>query len=108
VRYLGSTLKITHTEDISKQVAEDHHNLYCLLGIFTVIGANMMRQAGHLAFTREMRNAYTVFVRKPRVKRSLGIRGRRSEGNMHLTQDVRVYTKAGCVETATNLWIPQK
>jgi hypothetical protein len=43
---------------------EELHNLYASPNIIRVIKSRRMRWAGHIARTREMRNAYKNLVRK--------------------------------------------
>jgi len=50
---------------------EEVHNLYASPNIIRVIKSRRMRWVGHVALMREMRNAYTVLVRRP-VGRALG------------------------------------
>jgi len=58
---------------------EELYNLYASQNIMRVIKSGRMRWAGHVALMREMRNAYTILVRKPEGKRPLGRRRRRWE-----------------------------
>jgi len=50
---------------------EELHNLYAL-PIIRVINSRRMRWEGYVTFTREIRNAYKILVRKPEVKSLLG------------------------------------
>jgi hypothetical protein len=58
---------------------EELYNLYASQNIMRVIKSGRMRWAGHVALMREMRNPYTILVRKPEGKRPLGRRRRRWE-----------------------------
>jgi hypothetical protein len=48
---------------------EELHNLYVSPNIISVIKSRILRWAGRLACMREMRNAYSILVRKPEGKR---------------------------------------
>jgi len=47
------------------------HNLYASPNIVRVIKSTGVRCAGHVAHMGEMRNAYKIFIRKPKGKRPL-------------------------------------
>jgi hypothetical protein len=90
--------------------------------IIFVIALNQSRRTGwvwHLARTRKMRNAYNIFVGKPKGKRTLGRKRQKWECNirmdlretgwegvdwMHLAQD-RDQCRA-VVNTVMDLWVP--
>jgi hypothetical protein len=50
---------------------EELHNLYALPNIIEMIKSRSMRGAGHVTRMEEMRNAYSILVRKPEGKRQL-------------------------------------
>jgi hypothetical protein len=56
---------------------EELHNLYSSPSIIRMIKPRMMGLVGHLARTREKRNAYRILQGKPELKRLLGRRRRR-------------------------------
>jgi hypothetical protein len=51
---------------------EELHNVYASTNIISMIKLRRMKWAGHLACMGEMRNAYKIFVRIPKVKSLLG------------------------------------
>jgi hypothetical protein len=51
---------------------EELHNLYSSPSIIRIIKSRRMRWAGHVARTREKRNAYRILAGKPEGKRPLG------------------------------------
>jgi hypothetical protein len=50
---------------------EDLHNLYSSSSVIRMIESKRMRWAGHIARTREKRNACRILVRKPEGRRPL-------------------------------------
>jgi hypothetical protein len=56
----------------SKLHNEEFHNLYSSSSIIRMIRSRRMSWAGHLARMGEKRNAYKIFVGKPKGKRTLG------------------------------------
>jgi len=51
---------------------EKLHNLHASPNIIRVIKSKRMRWAGHVAWMKEMRNAYVILVGKPAGKGPLG------------------------------------
>jgi hypothetical protein len=51
---------------------EEHHNLYSLPIIITMIKSRRMRRTGHVARMGAKRKAYRVLVGKPEGRRPLG------------------------------------
>jgi hypothetical protein len=60
---------------------EELHGLYFSSSIIRVIKSRKMRWAGHVARMGEVRNAYSILVRKPEGRRPLGIPRHRWEDN---------------------------
>jgi hypothetical protein len=62
-------------EDVTRGWRRVHdeklHNLYASPNIIRVIKSRRVIWAEHIANMGEMRNAYTILVRKPKGKRSL-------------------------------------
>jgi hypothetical protein len=61
---------------------EELHNLNVSPDIIRVIKSRTSRSASHVSRTREMRNAYRIFVRNLESKRQLGRPRCRWESNM--------------------------
>jgi hypothetical protein len=60
------------------------HNLYSSPSIIRMIKSRRMRWAGHVTRIGEKRNAYRIFVGKPKEKRPLGIPRRRWVDNIKM------------------------
>jgi hypothetical protein len=65
---------------------EELHSLYISPNVIRVIKSRSMRWVGYVAHMREMRNAYSILVRKPKEKRPLGRPRHRWED---ITMDLR-------------------
>jgi hypothetical protein len=98
---------------------EELHGLYSSPGIVRVIKARRMIWARHVARMGEVRGAYSILVRRPEGRRSLGRPRRRWEGNIkmdlreigfgdldwiHLAQDSDRWR--ALVNTVMNLRVP--
>jgi hypothetical protein len=59
------------TRDWRKLHDEELHNLYSSPNILRMLTSRRMRWAGHVARMMATRNAYRIFVGKPREKRPL-------------------------------------
>jgi len=59
-------------------------NLYVSPNIIRVNKSMRLRQAGHAACMREMKNAYSILVEKPEGKRPLGRPRHRWEDNIRM------------------------
>jgi hypothetical protein len=71
------------TGDRRKLHNENVHDLYSS-PIISVFKLRSMRWPGHVARTREMRNKYTIFVRKSKGRRTLGSHRRGWEDNIKM------------------------
>jgi hypothetical protein len=63
---------------------DELHSLYSSPNIVRVIKSRRMRWAGHVARTAEGRGVYSVLVRRPEGKRTLGRPGSRLEDNIKM------------------------
>jgi hypothetical protein len=100
---------------------EELHNLYFSPSIIRTIKSRRVRWTGHVACTRETRNAYRIFVGKPERKRPLRRPRRRWEDNIKMNLReigwdgmvwtgliwLRIGTNGGAlVNTVMNLRVP--
>jgi hypothetical protein len=87
VNYFNYSIYSVLMGEWRKRHNEELHNLYSSPNIIRMIKSWMMRWAGHVARTGEMRDAYRILVGQPEGKRPLGRPRHRWVDN--ITMDLR-------------------